>query len=131
MLYDEFDIFVAKFTHQGRGEGQRFLESHGVALDEIKRLALYLHDAQMQSYLTGIPPEAAAVAAGARYITPASPSPIACDPPPLEVHRYFNRKDVAYFNPAHLVHKPSEELKRMTLPALYVQKEKLKEELRE
>ena len=68
ILYEEFDIVVSKYTHQGRGEMQRYLESYGVPLDEIKRLALYLHDALNQYYLTGIPPEATAVVAGARCV---------------------------------------------------------------
>jgi hypothetical protein len=44
-----------KFTHQGRGEGQRLLQSLGLSPDEIKQFAHYALSAQEISYLIFMP----------------------------------------------------------------------------
>ena len=57
-------IKVSKKTHQGRAQGQRDLDELGVCWHAIARLAHYLHDAQMTSYLTNLPITALLGAAG-------------------------------------------------------------------
>jgi hypothetical protein len=53
-----------KFTHLGRGCGQRDLDDRGVELSDIQRLAKYMHDPQHQSYLVAPPARAMVAAAG-------------------------------------------------------------------
>jgi hypothetical protein len=53
-----------KFTHLGRGCGQRDLDDRGVELIDIQRLAKYVHDPQNQSYLIAPPARAMVAAAG-------------------------------------------------------------------
>jgi hypothetical protein len=53
-----------KFTHLGRGCGQRDLDDKGVEMVDIQRLCKYLNDPQNQSYLIAPPARAMVAAAG-------------------------------------------------------------------
>lgn len=46
-FYQELKIWTLKVLHQGRGQSQREADEADVSLDDIKRLAHYLHDEQV------------------------------------------------------------------------------------
>ena len=63
-LFRALGMDPAAKTHFGRGYGERLLDELGVDINQISRLASKVHDAQHNSYVTGLPRKAILGASG-------------------------------------------------------------------
>lgn len=64
IFFEVIKIDPAARTHFGRGFGERLLDEIGVNINQIQRLASKVHDAQHNSYVTGLPRKAILGASG-------------------------------------------------------------------
>ena len=72
-LFEDLKIKTRKVLHQGRAQGQTDFDRQGVALDQIARMAKYIHSEQFRSYmLESYPTEALLAGGGYEHTLPKS-----------------------------------------------------------